>query len=79
MLLVERDTNLIKHQGMNYDLQDHQTVVLYSTGVINFIFADLNKDNSYLVEHDNIPGFIGNKYKYEDEEVVLNPDWIEEE
>lgn len=75
MILVERDTNLIKHQGFTYILGENNVEVKYSTGAINFIFGDLNKYSSYIVDYPHIDGFICNKFIYDDGSVILNPDF----
>lgn len=77
MILIEKDTNLIKHQGMTYDLQDKQVIVKDSLGNVKFIFGDLNKNTAYQEDISDIDSFVGNKYIYQDGEVVLNPDWSE--
>jgi len=79
MILVEKNTNLIKHQDLNYTLEDHQVVVKDSYDNVKFIFGDLNKNTAYTADVSHIDSFIGNKYIYENEEVVLNPDWVEPE
>jgi len=79
MILVEKDINLIKHQDLNYILEDHQVVVKDAYDNIKFIFGDLNKNTAYIADISHIDSFISNKYIYEDGEVVLNPDWVEPE
>jgi hypothetical protein len=77
MLLVEKDTNLIKHQDRVYECFEDKIIVKTLSGNIDFIFATLNCGNTYIVDAPNIHPFIGNKYMW-DGEVKENPDWIEE-
>jgi hypothetical protein len=79
-ILVEKQTNLIKHQGYIYIQEDSDIVVKDDGGNIKFYFGDLNRSNCDIYEIDNpIEFFIGNKYLYIEGEIVLNPEYIEPE
>lgn len=73
-ILVSND--LIKHQGSDYYLYDNCVVVI-SNNKLDFVLGDLNKTNAdvYIIEN-SIDDFIGNKYMYINNEVILNPDWV---
>lgn len=78
-ILVEDSTGRIKHQCSDYAFDNDRIVVSDpTTHIVQFYFGDLNKNTAseYEIESE-ISDFIGNKYLYQDGEVVLNPDWEE--
>ena len=75
-ILVDLNTRVIYHQGMNYVFENNQISVILDDNVM-FIFGTLNNTNAEVYEIENpIEDFIGGKYLYNDE-VILNPDWVE--
>lgn len=76
-ILVEDATGLIKHQGRDYAFDVDRVVVFDPvTEVVDFYFGDLNVNTASSYEIDNvIADFMGNKYLYQDGQVVNNPDW----
>ena len=79
-ILVEDFTNIIKHRGFRYTLLEDRVKVRDDEGNLKFVFGTLNKYNCKVYELSyHIDDFIGNKYMYVDEEVILNPDYVEEE
>jgi len=79
MILVENFTSLIKHQGGEYIMNNNNIKVKDFNGNTLFIFSSLNSNNCSIYNADHINGFIGNKYKYVNGEVILNPDYVEPE
>lgn len=75
-ILVEDFTSLIKYQGGDYT-QGATTVEHYHDGNIIRVICDLNENNSSVYSVEEIGGFVGNKYKYVNGEVVANPDYVE--
>lgn len=77
MLLVEKYTNLIKHQAHHYEICEDKICAKDPGDNIIVIFATHNTNNSYIVESEHIDGFVGNKYIWADGETIENPYWSE--
>lgn len=77
-ILVENFTSLIKYQGGVFEQKD-STIDHYDNDEnLMRIICDLDVNNSTVYfDITEIDGFIGNKYKYIDGEVVDNPDYVE--
>jgi hypothetical protein len=78
-ILVESLTNLIKYQGYEFSYGGDTRTNMSLEGFIQFSDVSLNKHNSGIYEVETIEDFVGDKYKYIDGEIVLNPNWIEPE
>ena len=75
--LIENSTDISK-----YVFADDANVTLESDKIITdgFIIADMNSENSTLVEGVTPPDdYVGNKYLYVDSEWVSNSDYSEPE
>ena len=78
-MLVCLITNEIKHINHNYDLQVDK-VSVSKDGEFKFDFLCHSINDSIIVETDEvIDDFQGNKYLYEDDQIILNPEFIEGE
>ena len=72
-ILVEKETNLIKYQGMDYELLEDKTIAKNSNGDVLFIIGDLNLENAEVFDVGGVPeDWEGNKYKYINNEFILN-------
>jgi len=74
-IIIENATNLVKYQ-----FNDTDEVTMEAGRIITpeFIIGDLNSSNASIIE--NIiekNDFIGDKYTYENNDWVNNPDWID--
>jgi hypothetical protein len=79
MILVDNFSSLIKHQGGEYIMNASNIEVKDFNGNLLFIFSMLNSNICSIYDTAYIDGFMGNKYKYINSEVVINPDFVQPE
>jgi len=74
-ILVEKETNLIKDFGRDY-LLFNNVILVSSGGDVTNVIADCSSAtcNCYQIA-EPIEDFTGDKYIYQDGEVILNPDF----
>jgi hypothetical protein len=73
--IIENDSKLSK-----FILQDDVNVTLTEKTVEfdNIIVCDLNQLNATVIENVTPPeDWTGNKYTYENDEFILNPNWVD--
>ena len=78
-ILVENSSQLIKCQGhKDYTLEASRIVAINDDDSVDFYICDMNSSDSSVVVLDAaIEDFMGCKFKYDNEEVVDNPDWVD--
>ena len=76
-ILVDNFTSLIKYQGGVFTQKDLVVDQYDNEGNLIRVICDMNKNNSTVYTIIEIDGFVGNKYKYVNGEVVDNSDYVE--
>lgn len=79
-ILIDKETKIIKYAEENIMQFANISVVLDNKNNVKFIINDYNANNSIIEEVEKLPkDYVGDKYKFEDEEFIENENYIEEE